>query len=229
MKSYVSVERAVRRLCPQIENQAESKITPKNEEILWRELTCCILGSQVKNEVAQAATEALFEICAPWLPETHPYIQRQAHSVLQRPMRVDGKLVKYRFPESRSRYFADAAMNVAACEGSLLNFIERHDDPRRLRESLVDLVPGVGYKQASMFLRNIGLTYRLAILDAHVLDFMDLVGLVGRLGIKSLSRNMYLDREKALGEYAKNVGYELGVVDFAIWVVMRTAKAEGYV
>lgn len=229
MRNDTTLERAVRVLCPQIADHAKSVTTPRDEETLWRELTCCILGSQVRNEVAQAATEALFKECAPWSPETHAHLRNQAESVLRKPVCVNNRWIRYRFPESRAHYFANAAINLREHEGSLSKLVSRYDDSRQLRESIVELVPGVGYKQASMFLRNIGVTYRLAILDAHVLDFMDFVGLVRRGSIRSLSRKLYLEREHVLDKYAYNVGYELGVVDLAIWVVMRTAKAEGYV
>ncbi len=229
MKSNTSLERAVRALCPQIANRSESIVTPKDEETLWRELTCCILGSQVKNEVAQAATEAIFSECVPWSSKTHVHLRAQAEAILRKPICVNQRWVRYRFPESRARYFSDAAMNVKTCEGSLSNLVTRQDDPRKLRESLVELVPGVGYKQASMFLRNISVTYQLAILDAHVLDFMDCVGLARRGKNRFLSKEIYLEREGLLNKYAHHVGYDLGVVDLAIWVVMRTAKAEGHV
>ncbi len=229
MRNDATLERAVRVLCPQIADRAETIIAPRDEETLWRELTCCILGSQVRNEVAQAATEALFKECAPWLSETHSHLRHRAELVLRKPVCVNNRWIKYRFPESRARYFASAAFNVRAHEGSLTKLVARYDDFRQLRELVVEIVPGVGYKQASMFLRNIGVTYRLAILDAHVLDFMDFVGLTRRSGIRSLSKKLYLEREHILDKYAYNLGYELGVVDLAIWVVMRTAKAEGYV
>ncbi len=229
MRNNASLERAVRVLCPQIADRAESITAPDDEETLWRELTCCILGSQVRNEVAQAATETLFRSCIPWSSGTYTHLKNQAEAVLRKPVCVNSRWVKYRFPESRARYFAGAVLNVRACEGSLSNLVARHDDSRQLRESLVELVPGVGYKQASMFLRNIGVTYRLAILDAHVLDFMDFIGLTRRDKIRSLSKKLYLERERVLDNYANYVGYDLGVVDLAIWVVMRTAKAEGYV
>ena len=228
MNNGPAIERAVQGLCPQIAKNAADIPIPQDERALWEELTCCILGSQVKNEVAQAATTQLFCECAPWAEENHQFLQEQATKILSRPIYVNGSWIKYRFPRSRARYLAAAAVNVIQNEGSLSKLVERYDNPRKLRETLVERIPGVGYKQASMFLRNIGKTYRLAILDAHVLDFMGIVGLGRRERIKALSKKLYLENERDLGSYADAIGYELGIVDLAIWVVMRTAKAEGY-
>ena len=43
------------------------------------------------------------------------------------------------------------------------------DSPMELREWLVKNVKGLGYKEASHFLRNIGKSEDLAILDRHIL------------------------------------------------------------
>jgi len=66
MKTSLSVrvckrlERTVRRLCPLIEQQVNTKSSsPWSENDLRRELVACILGSQVRHEMATTALERL--------------------------------------------------------------------------------------------------------------------------------------------------------------------------
>ncbi|MEA4967094.1 MAG: hypothetical protein VB048_03105, partial [Bacteroidaceae bacterium] len=43
------------------------------------------------------------------------------------------------------------------------------------RNSLISICVGMGYKQSSMFLRNIGFCFDLAIIDTHIIDYLKLV------------------------------------------------------
>jgi N-glycosylase/DNA lyase len=90
----------------------------------------------------------------------------------------------------------------------------------------VEVGVGIGPKQASLFLRNIGFTEELAIFDTHLLRFMSLFGLFDQ-DIRPISslRN-YENLENHLRDYAKSAGYSLGCVDQAIWIVMRVYLRE---
>ena len=85
------------------------------------------------------------------------------------------------------------------------------------------MVCGFGPKQASMFLRNIGCTYDLAILDRHVLRYMVMQGLISPLRTDSISLTQYESIEFAMENYAILLGYSIGYVDLAIWIAMRAA------
>ena len=47
--------------------------------------------------------------------------------------------------------------------------------------------------------------------------------------IKSFGKKEYLTNEELLIQYASGIGYPVGCVDWAIWIVMRVARKEGYV
>lgn len=89
---------------------------------------------------------------------------------------------------------------------------------------LMALVTGLGPKQASMFLRNTGHTLELAVLDRHVLVFMDLLGLAPLP--KALTLAEYLRREAVFAGFADRLGHSVGHVDWAVWFVMRAARQE---
>src|SRR5256885_1237436 len=70
-------------------------------------------------------------------------------------------------------------------------------DRKELREFLVDNVKGLGMKEASHFMRNIGIGKDLAILDRHILKNLKLYGVVDEIP-NSLTQKKYLDIESKL-------------------------------
>ncbi len=85
---------------------------------------------------------------------------------------------------------------------------------RRARELLADEIYGIGMKEASHFLRNVGY-FNLAIIDKHVSRFVLNSGLVSPF--KSLTKRKYLEIENKLIELAKKYGMPVGVLDLFIW------------
>lgn len=84
-----------------------------------------------------------------------------------------------------------------------------------LREWLVKNVKGLGWKEASHFLRNIG--YRnLAILDRHILKNLARLGVLRRLP-KILTRKRYLGIEKKFRTFASQVGIPMDELDLLFW------------
>lgn len=95
-------------------------------------------------------------------------------------------------------------------------------DAWQIREDLIRIGRGIGPKQASMFLRDCGLTTELAIIDRHVLEYMNAVGLVSDPGTITIAK--YLQIEREFTRYAGFLGCETGILDWAVWLVMRAAK-----
>lgn len=84
-----------------------------------------------------------------------------------------------------------------------------------LREWLVQNVKGLGYKEASHFLRNIG-HCNLAILDRHILRNLVRVGVVRTLP-KSLTRKRYLAIEEKFLRFANRVNIPMDELDLLFW------------
>jgi len=85
-----------------------------------------------------------------------------------------------------------------------------------LREWLVKNVLGLGYKEASHFLRNIGRNDSLAILDRHILRNLKRLGVINSIP-KSISRKHYLDIEKRFSKFAIDLGIVLDELDLVFW------------
>jgi N-glycosylase/DNA lyase len=85
-----------------------------------------------------------------------------------------------------------------------------------LREWLVKNVLGLGYKEASHFLRNIGRNDGLAILDRHILRNLKRLGVIKSIP-KSISRKYYLDIEQRFSKFAIDLGIALDELDLVFW------------
>lgn len=84
-----------------------------------------------------------------------------------------------------------------------------------LREWLVKNVKGIGYKEASHFLRNIGYK-NMAILDRHILKNLVRVRVLKELP-KSLPKKMYLEIEKKFLNYSKKINISMDELDLLFW------------
>jgi N-glycosylase/DNA lyase len=84
-----------------------------------------------------------------------------------------------------------------------------------LREWLVDNVNGLGWKEASHFLRNIG--HRdLAILDRHILRNLRRHGVIRSLP-RTLTQRHYFRIERAFKMFADAVGISMDELDLYFW------------
>jgi N-glycosylase/DNA lyase len=84
------------------------------------------------------------------------------------------------------------------------------------REWLVSRVRGMGFKEASHFLRNIGFCEGISILDRHILKNLHALGLIDDIP-ESLTRGRYLAVEEAMKRYSEEIGIPLSHLDFVFW------------
>ncbi len=89
------------------------------------------------------------------------------------------------------------------------------------REWLVKNVVGIGYKEASHFLRNIGFK-NVAILDRHIISIMFEYGLISSIP-KHLSKKQYLEMEEKLRDISRLVSMNLAELDLYLWF-LKTGK-----
>lgn len=196
------------------------------EEFLWRELSCCILSSQVRYELARAVASAIEDRGA--LFATHKawdLVASDLETVIGGTFVVAGRPCRYRFPTTKSHQIAKTWSAIREQSQTLGEFLFGFDDMMEVREWLVRHAPGLGPKQSSMFLRNAGLTLDLAVLDRHVVRYMEAVELLER-GVHHTARlEDYRATESVLRRHADEFGYRVGLLDWAIWIVMRVARS----
>lgn len=219
------ISRAVAAICPDIQSQVRTNLKP-TDRVFWWELSACILSSQVPYVTAVEAANSidkqgiLFESRA----DDSTTFER-LYSVLLNPFVINGQMRRYRFPEIRARQLSAAHKIFNDMKKrSPISLFNEFDDVTTARMWLVDYIPGLGPKQASMFLRNIGFSYDLAILDSHVLNYMRSIGIYSEEA-RSISGLRKYDRyEAVLRDHAKELDCPVGILDWAIWVVMRVVN-----
>lgn len=89
------------------------------------------------------------------------------------------------------------------------------EDQQLARERLLN-IKGIGMKEASHFLRNVGY-FDLAIIDRHIIDFMRRIGAIGETNVKQLSKSLYISFENILKSIASNLNMSVGILDLFIW------------
>lgn len=119
----------------------------------------------------------------------------------------------YRYPNTRARYIVEARKRFE----DVLRIINEDNDPTRIRKWLADNVLGMGFKEASHFLRNIGFK-DLAVIDKHVLRVLHRYGLIRSIP-KNVSRNMYLEIESILSQIAGELNISLAELDLYLWYI----------
>jgi N-glycosylase/DNA lyase len=202
------------------------RTTPTDDRGLWMELTCCVLSSQVPYDLAKAAALRIDEtgvLCKRESPEQE-ILRQELVALLSTPFPFEGRCRRYRFPNIRANQIAAAFWAVREEWGSLSGLLTRNSDARLARSWLVENVPGVGPKQASMFLRNVAGSFDLAILDRHVLHYMRTVNLCSVEAFQVTTIGRYERYEIQLQRHAESLGHAVGLLDWAIWIVMRTAS-----
>lgn len=216
------LQRAVVSLYPDIEERVRLNQRTRSETDLWRELSCCLLSSQVPYGLAQAAAEA---IESNGLLTQSRVAPTEIEAILSAPMRVAGQERHYRFPASRAVQLAATHARVMEEARGLQALLDKLGSADEARRWFVLYALGFGPKQASMFLRNIGITYELAVLDRHVLRYMYAVGLQDGPPWSVGTIADYRRCEQVLVDHARMLGFRVGLLDWAIWIVARAARS----
>jgi N-glycosylase/DNA lyase len=116
----------------------------------------------------------------------------------------------HRFPNTRAKYIVAARKHA----GSLKKKLNSFDSIVEKREWLVKHVKGLGYKEASHFLRNIGYP-DVAIVDFHIIDFLVKHKQIRKP--KTLTPKKYLEAESVRRKVAGKLGISLGELDLYMW------------
>jgi N-glycosylase/DNA lyase len=180
-----------------LERVEEFKLNNIADEDVWfRELVLCVLTA---NSSFVSAYKVLGYVMEEFDKGTYRFEQ-----VL--------KERGYRFNELKAKYLK----NLVKYRGRMKSWIKPLADRSQAlaREVLANEIYGIGMKEASHFLRNVGY-FDLAIVDKHVMRFSINSGLVRPF--KTLTRSRYLEIERKLKELAHQLGMSVGILDLFIW------------
>jgi N-glycosylase/DNA lyase len=177
-------------------------LNDKNDEEVFGELAFCLLTPQSK---AQCCWDAIRTIIS------------QNLLVEGTEDDIKGKLHRVRFHNKKARYLVGArTLFLNKRRLSIRTALKNLPDVHAYREWLVKNIKGIGYKEASHFLRNIGFGDHIAILDRHILRNLVQFGVIQDIPV-SLSRSGYLQIEQKMAEFARKVRIPLAHLDLLFW------------
>lgn len=122
------------------------------------------------------------------------------------------KLAKFghRFPNMRAKFISEAQKY----KENLKEILDSFSSDFEKREWLVKNIKGLGFKEASHFLRNIG-HKNIAIIDFHIIDLLIREGLIEKP--KTMTPKKYIEIENLLKELAEKTNTNLGELDLYLW------------
>ena len=190
---------------PEVRSMVDQRITEfqgvrKQDSRVWFiELIYCLLTAYSSAVSGQLCVDALCD-CGVLLDGSVEEVEET--------LRCQG----HRFAGRRAEYIVEARR----LSTSLKEVIEGFEDTKEARRWLVYNVKGLGYKEASHFLRNVGFL-DVAIIDRHILSNMREHGVIGDDRRKGLTKRRYLEYERILEKVAEKVGMSLGEMDLYLW------------
>lgn len=202
-----------------------------SENKLLSELVLCILSSQEKYEVALAMMKSLRKENILRIPKNKSEfreIKSEIKSTLKNPVCFKSNEKEYsrrlRFFVKKTEYIIDTLENIYLNDLTIKTILKQEDCIQETRKNIINYSYGLGPKQASMFLRNIGYHSEFAVLDKHVIDFMRILGLTCITDNSFSNLTSYQKIETKLKSYADTYNVNLLHLDLAIWTTMRTLK-----
>ncbi|MFH0876320.1 MAG: N-glycosylase/DNA lyase [archaeon] len=120
---------------------------------------------------------------------------------------------KHRFHNNKAKYIIEARGNTNIKE-IVKDTVRKHSEAQA-REWLVENIKGLGYKEASHFLRNVGYK-NLAILDRHILNLLKENEYIKEKP-KTLTKKNYLEIEEVFGKVAKELNMPIAELDLYMW------------
>lgn len=176
----------------------------KSSRKWFSELCFCILAANAKGENAfkiqkQIGTQGLISY-----PENkiRSYIRKNNH----------------RFHNNKAKYISEARSHLDIKQ-EIKKIIDKKGE-ESAREWLVSNIKGIGYKEASHFLRNIGYK-NLAILDRHIINMMSDHNIIEKP--KSLNKKNYLEIEKKFKTLSRKIKMSPAELDLYMWY-MKTGE-----
>jgi len=175
------------------------EVKNKDNSAWFIELVYCLLTAYSSAERAQFCVQALEDCGA--------LVDGNTREVAET-LRLEG----HRFADRRAEYI----VSVRTVGRKIKQIIQGFQTLSAAREWLVKHVKGLGWKEASHFLRNVGYL-DVAILDRHILSNMSEHGLIDDSRGKGLTKRRYLEYEGLLKKVADKIDMPLGEMDLYLW------------
>ncbi|MBW6462321.1 MAG: N-glycosylase/DNA lyase [DPANN group archaeon] len=177
----------------------------KSDNFIFKELCFCLLTPQSKARSCNIAIENI-------------YNSNLLFTATEK--NIADNINPIRFKNNKSKYIILARTfftNKDTKDISIKNQIDLfQNNIPELRNYLVKNIKGMGMKEASHFLRNIGKGDNIAILDRHILKNLKRYGQITEIP-STITPKRYIDIENITKTFSKNTKIPMDALDLLFW------------
>ena len=177
----------------------------KSDRFIFKELCFCLLTPQSKARTCDKAIEALYE-------------NRLLFNGTEK--EISDKIRDIRFRNNKARYiilarelFTDSKTKKITIKKTIQKY---EKDISALRLWLVKNIKGMGMKEASHFLRNIGKGEDIAILDRHILRNLERYKVIDSIP-KTITPKRYIEIENCVRKLSEDTKIPIDALDLLFW------------
>jgi N-glycosylase/DNA lyase len=172
------------------------------DQLIFKELCFCIFAANSSAEMGMKTLAAVEDLL--WNSSLEELQQRLSGG--------------FRYWRIRPSYIVSTRAYLRQhCDLRLKDLVQSLSDPEERRDFFATnpFIRGIGYKEASHFLRNIGFR-GYAILDKHILSCLRELKVIGPRLVPSNSKR-YLMIENRMKRFASELGIDLDELDLVLW------------
>jgi N-glycosylase/DNA lyase len=173
---------------------------------LWEEMVYCIFTAGASAKMGLRSIEAL-----------RPLLASGPRQAMTRALVAAGA---HRFPNTRPEYVAVTRDYLqSSFSMRLRERLNSFGDPFERRDWLATepRIKGLGYKESSHYLRNIGFK-GYSILDKHIVRCLAELGVIDSPKPPT-NRRRYLETESTMRRFALDVGIDFDELDLVLWSI----------
>jgi N-glycosylase/DNA lyase len=173
------------------------------DEVLFEELCYCILTAGSSAKMGMHTVEALRDLL---LTGSERELQERA------------RMHRVRFWRMRPSYIVRTREHLReVCGMKLGELLASFENPQARRDFFArnKSIKGLGYKESSHFLRNVGFP-GYAILDKHILNSLREMGIISKR-MRSTTPSGYLAIERRLRKFSEEIGIDMDHLDLLLW------------
>ncbi len=173
---------------------------------LWEEMVYCIFTAGASAKMGLRSVEAV-----------RPLLARGQQQAMTRALVAAGA---HRFPNARPAYVVTTREYLqSSFSMGLRERLNSFRDPFERRDWLATepRIKGLGYKEASHYLRNIGFK-GYSILDKHIVRCLAELGVIDSPKPPA-NRQRYLETESRMRQFAAATGIDFDELDLVLWSI----------
>ena len=175
-------------------------VSSKDDQRLFEEIAFCIFTANTSAEMGLRAVDAVRNVLL-------------TGSEIDMTRRLEGI---YRFTNLRPAYIVHTRNHFKnTINFQLKNKLISFKDRNERRDYLVQNVKGLGMKESSHFLRNVGFK-GYSILDKHIINSMHEFGILPT-NDKPKNAREYLEMEEKFIDFSKQAGINMDEMDLLLW------------